>query len=77
MAPGATPPGPKKLLHSKWTAVQPREREKHFIVTRLVEPDPPDAALEQVELEAVLSKRSRIVAWRQLRDATRWLRGWR
>jgi len=24
---------PKKLQHSKWTAVQPRNKEKHFLVT--------------------------------------------
>ena len=27
---------PKKLLHSKWTAVEPRNREKHFLVTRVI-----------------------------------------
>lgn len=73
----ATPPGPKKLLHSKWTAVRPQGREKHFLVTRLVEPEQPDGPLEQVELEAVLTRRTRRLAWRELRDASRWLRGWK
>lgn len=27
------PINPQKLLGSKWTAVHPRDREKHFIVT--------------------------------------------
>jgi hypothetical protein len=31
---------PKKLLLSKWTAVTPRDREKHFLVVRVVPPVP-------------------------------------
>ena len=30
---------PKKLLLSKWTAVQPLNREKHFVVVRVIEPE--------------------------------------
>jgi hypothetical protein len=30
---------PKKLLLTKWTAVQPVARQKHFIVTKVVEPE--------------------------------------
>lgn len=26
---------PKKLLHSKWTAVSPVNKEKHFLVTEM------------------------------------------
>ena len=32
---------PKKLLHTKWTAVAPRNKEKHFLVTKVIEPEPP------------------------------------
>jgi len=67
---------PKKLLHSKWTAVQPRNREKHFMVTALVEPDPPGSPLVSIELEAVYSKRVQVMPWRELGDVTRWKRGW-
>ena len=31
---------PKKLLLSKWTAVTPHDKEKHFIVTGVIEPEP-------------------------------------
>lgn len=67
---------PKKLLLSKWTAVQPQDREKHFLVARLVLPEPPQTAIESVELEAVHSGRSRTIAWRELRDDTQWRQGW-
>jgi len=26
---------PNKLLHTKWTAVEPRNKEKHFLVTKV------------------------------------------
>jgi tryptophan-rich hypothetical protein len=67
---------PKKLLHTKWTAVEPISKEKHFLVTRVVEPVPPGSPVVSVEIEAVHSKRVRIIAWRELKDATRWKRGW-
>jgi len=70
------PLSPKKLLHSKWTAVAPRRREKHFLVTKVVEPVTPDAPVEFVELEAVHSKRVQRLPWRELTDASRWRQGW-
>ena len=33
---------PRKLLLSKWTAVTPRNKEKHFFVIRVTEPEPPN-----------------------------------
>lgn len=67
---------PKKLLLSKWTAVTPQHKEKHFLVARLVLPETPDAPVLEIELEAVHSGRSRRVAWRELRDASQWRQGW-
>lgn len=70
------PVHPKKLLLSKWTAVQPVDREKHFLVARLLLPDDPAAPLVWVELEAVYSGSRRTLAWRELKDVTRWRQGW-
>jgi hypothetical protein len=67
---------PKKLLHTKWTAVEPKHKEKHFLVTRVVEPEPPGSPVVSVEIEAVHSGRIQLIAWRELKDATRWKRGW-
>jgi tryptophan-rich hypothetical protein len=66
---------PKKLLHSKWTAARPRNREKHFIVTavRADERDQP----RTVVIEAVHSQRETEIDWRELKDAGCWLSGWR
>jgi tryptophan-rich hypothetical protein len=67
---------PKKLLLSKWTAVQPQGSEKHFLVSALVQPDDPARPVEWVEIEAVHSRRVRRIPWRTLRDTTQWRQGW-
>ena len=70
------PLSPKKLLMTKWTAVKPHNREKHFVVTRVIEPEPPSMRVEQVELEAVHSKQVYLLHWRGLTDASLWRQGW-
>jgi tryptophan-rich hypothetical protein len=67
---------PDKLLSSKWTAVIPSNKEKHFIVTRLIAAQPPTGLIEQVELEAIHSRRKLILPWRVLTDCGVWLQGW-
>ncbi|AEG01678.1 TIGR02450 family Trp-rich protein [Methylomonas methanica] len=67
---------PKKLLLSKWTAVAPRNKEKHFIVTKLLLPENPPTPLEFIELEAVYSKRVHVLPWRALNDTAAWRPGW-
>lgn len=67
---------PKKLLLSKWTAVLPLARDKHFLVARVILPEPPATRIEWVEIEAVRSGTSRRIAWRELRDETLWRQGW-
>jgi tryptophan-rich hypothetical protein len=68
---------PRKLLHSKWTAVTPARREKHFLVTAVLEPDSPTLPIEFIDLEAVHSKKTRRVRWRELTDTATWRQGWR
>ncbi|MCL7461763.1 TIGR02450 family Trp-rich protein [Pseudomonas sp. NW5] len=66
---------PAKLLLSKWTAIEPRQREKHFLVTELYKDE--EGTVLAVELQAVLSKRSWRLDWRELKDDQRWKMGWR
>ena len=70
------PLNPKKLLLTKWTAVVPVAKQKHFLVSRVVKPDLPDGPIEQVELEAVFSKATQVIAWRDLQNADVWRIGW-
>lgn len=67
---------PKKLLLTKWTAVQPVAKNKHFLVTRVMVPEPPSVVIEWVELEAVYSKAVVRMDWRALRDTSCWKQGW-
>lgn len=67
---------PKKLLMSKWTAVKPTRKEKHFMVTKLIVPNHAEQPIEYVELEAVHSKRVQQIAWQSLNDNSVWLQGW-
>lgn len=73
---GMNPVNPKKLLLSKWTAVTPLNKEKHFVVTCVVEPETPGAPADEVDLEAVHSGAVRRMPWRALRDGTLWRQGW-
>ena len=67
---------PKKLLLTKWTAVQPLAREKHFLISKVILPEPPNSVIEYVEMEAVISKKVRRLQWRELQDSTVWQQGW-
>ena len=46
------PLNPKKLLLSKWTAVTPVAKQRHFLVSKVIQPALPDEPIEQVEIEA-------------------------
>ena len=66
---------PKKLLNSKWTAVKPVNKEKHFIIVEVEYDD--DSNVVECVTEAVMSKRQRSIEWRDLNDNTLWLTGWK
>ncbi len=66
---------PRKLKSSKWTAVHPQDREKHFLVTE-VEFDEDGVVVECV-VQAVMTKRESIIDWRDLKDSSIWRQGWK
>ena len=66
---------PKKLLNSKWTALAPSNKEKHFIVTDM-EFDEDDLVVS-CAIEAVMSKRVIHINWHDLKDADHWVHGWK
>jgi len=65
---------PAKLQLSKWTAMLPRNREKHFIVTKLVQDDVGNVT--HCVIEAVHSHREQLVEWQELRESAKWRQGW-
>jgi tryptophan-rich hypothetical protein len=66
---------PGKLLNSKWTAIKPERKEKHFLVSE-VEFDEA-GSVASCCIEAVISKRVFSIDWRELKDENNWLYGWR
>ena len=70
------PLNPKKLLLSKWTAVRPVGKQKHFLVSRVIQPALPTDPIALVEIKSVFSKASQVIPWRDLQDAEVWRQGW-
>ena len=64
------------MLTSKWSAVTPVNKEKHYIVTKLIEPAQPLLPIPHIEIEAVLSKHKQILPWRELGNTNMWHQGW-
>lgn len=67
---------PKKLLLTKWTAVKPVSKQKHFLVTKVVLPEIPDGKVDWIEIEAVFTKKTKRIQWQELRDESVWCQGW-
>ena len=65
---------PDKLKLSKWTAVTPRNKEKHFLVTGLHRDEA--GTVTEVELEAVLTRRVQRLPWQALQQNEDWRMGW-
>jgi len=70
------PLNPRKLLLSKWTATQPVRKDKHFLVTQVIEPLVAGDKIEWVEIEAVFSRSTQRLAWRELQNEEVWKQGW-
>jgi tryptophan-rich hypothetical protein len=66
---------PRKLLLSKWTAAAPQNREKHFLVTELFCDE--EGTVLEIELQALMTKRSQKLAWKVLQNDQSWRMGWR
>ena len=72
---GRNPVNRVKLPGSKWTAVRPENREKHFIVRGWVR-DADGQPTDEVEIVAILTRVVRVLRWRELEDWDRWRIGW-
>ena len=65
-----------KLLLTQWTAVKPVAKQKHFLVSRVIQPELANDPVVSVEIEAVFSKAVQMIAWRELQDDEVWRQGW-
>ncbi|WP_407701783.1 TIGR02450 family Trp-rich protein [Thiothrix litoralis] len=62
-------------INSKWTAVTPLNREKHFLITELDFDE--DEEVIHCLIEAIISKRSEPIEWQELKNDEKWLQGWK
>ena len=65
----------RKLLNSKWTAVNPVQKEKHFLITKLEFDE--DGDVLHCLMEAVISNRAEPIDWKELENEDNWLQGWK
>ena len=70
------PLNPKKLRLTKWTAVKPIAKQKHFLVSRVIQPEVETDPVELVEIESVFSKATQFIQWRELQNDEVWRQGW-
>ena len=56
--------------------MKPLAKQKHFLVSRVIQPELPTDPIEMVEIEFVFSKATQIIAWRDLQNDTVWRQGW-
>lgn len=66
---------PTKLKGSKWTAVSPQNKEKHFIIGKVFM-DELDKVMS-CKLEAIVTGNTYKIDWQILRDESQWLMGWK
>ena len=69
------PINPAKLLLSKWTAAHPPNKEKHFLVTELIRDE--EGTVLEIDLQAVMTRRTERLAWQSLQNAEDWQIGWK
>lgn len=66
---------PAKLLNSKWTALQPQKREKHFFVSDVDYAE--DGSVRSCTLEAVMTHVEYSIDWKELKNTDKWAYGWK
>ena len=66
---------PAKLMRSKWTAQNPLNKERHFIVSALIRDEMEN--IVACEMEAVINHNRYQIDWSLLRDSETWIMGWK
>jgi tryptophan-rich hypothetical protein len=65
----------KKLINSKWTAANPVNKEKHFLITELEFDE--NNNVTHCLIEAVISHCAQQIDWIELKESEHWLQGWK
>lgn len=65
---------PKSLLHSKWTSTQVKNKEKHFVIIKVLFDE--DQKIIECVIQAVMNQNEYDIDWRNLKDKNLWKIGW-
>lgn len=66
---------PKSLLNSKWTKIVVKNKEKHFVITKVTFDE--EQRIIECIIEAVMSKNAYSIDWRDLKNPDSWKIGWK
>lgn len=64
----------KALLHSKWTKITVKNKEKHFIITKVSVDE--NQVITECLIEAVINHNEYSINWRDLKNSEIWKVGW-
>jgi tryptophan-rich hypothetical protein len=54
----------------------PVAKQKHFLVSWVIQSELANASVVSVEIEAVFSKATQVIDWRELQEERMWRQGW-
>ena len=66
----------KKALNSKWTALRPKNKEKHFIVIKVYKNEIDSQKIDSIDIEAVYTKKVYNIDPQLLENEEVWSIGW-
>lgn len=66
---------PKSLLRSKWTKVEIKNKEKHFMVVEVLFDE--EQRVTSCIIEALISGNQYAIDWRSLKQPNSWRLGWK
>jgi tryptophan-rich hypothetical protein len=69
-------PNRKKLLNTKWTAISPENKEKHFVVSKVNINEIDPQVIDSIVLTAVLTNKNYTIDYRELENELIWQQGW-
>jgi tryptophan-rich hypothetical protein len=66
----------KKLLNSKWTALRPVNKEKHFIVDHIERNLEDPQLIDFIRITACLTRQTYQIKPQDLKNPDKWMPGW-
>ena len=66
-----------KFEQSKWTAKEPQNKEKHFIVIKVYRNLDDRQIIDKIDIQAVYTNKIYQVTPKELLDKNDWTRGWK